>query len=92
MRLIDLDDGKHVFCGSDGEYEKWNIDPTAPTIEERKTGEWIETETVWTAVVGDTSFEIPSRICSVCKKPIAKIMWDNFCPNCGAKMEGEDDG
>lgn len=33
MRLIDLEDRAHVFCGEDGEYEKWNIDPDAPTID-----------------------------------------------------------
>ena len=32
-RLIDLEDRAHVFCGEDGEYEKWNIDPDAPTID-----------------------------------------------------------
>lgn len=26
MRLVDLDDDAHVFCGEDGEYQKWNID------------------------------------------------------------------
>ena len=32
MRLIDLDNDVHVFCGEDGEYEKWNID-TAKTVD-----------------------------------------------------------
>lgn len=27
MRLIDIDDDRNCFCGNDGEYEKWNIDP-----------------------------------------------------------------
>ena len=31
-RLIDLDDDAHVFCGHDGEYEKWNID-TSKTVD-----------------------------------------------------------
>lgn len=57
----------------------------------QRTGEWIETETVWTAFVGDTSFQIPASICSVCKKPIAKIVWDNYCPNCGADMRNNGD-
>ena len=27
MTLIDLDDDRNCFCGMDGEYEKYNIDP-----------------------------------------------------------------
>ena len=59
-----------------------------PTIEERKNGKWIDTDTVWTAICGDDSIDIPSKKCSECKKPIAQIMWNNYCPNCGAMMEG----
>lgn len=31
--------------------------------------------------------------CSICKYPVY-LMWDqtNYCPNCGAKMGGVDDG
>ena len=57
------------------------------SIEEPKVGEW-----VWMGDKGDSRF-----MCSVCKgkenvptimgKP---IVWD-FCPNCGARMKGEDD-
>lgn len=32
MRLIDLNDDAHVLCGEDGEYQKWNIDPSV-TVE-----------------------------------------------------------
>lgn len=41
MRIVDLDDDAHVFCGEDGEYEKWNID-TSKTIEAKpvKPVEW----------------------------------------------------
>ena len=31
MRLIDLDD--HIYCGMDGEYERWNIDPLVQSID-----------------------------------------------------------
>lgn len=58
----------------------------APTIEERKAGKWIDTDTVWTAIIGDNGFNIPAKMCSECKKPIAQIMWNNFCPSCGADM------
>lgn len=33
MRMIDLDDSRHCFCGDMGEYENWNIDPDIPTID-----------------------------------------------------------
>ena len=26
-RMIDIDDDRNCFCGNDGEYQKWNIDP-----------------------------------------------------------------
>lgn len=29
MRLIDLDDDRHVYTGDMGDYENWNIDPDA---------------------------------------------------------------
>ena len=68
----------------------------APTIEpERKTGKWIK------------GIDVPGRnpylhlsdalYCSVCHN---EAYWDtdygqqifDYCPNCGAKMEGEEDG
>ena len=33
MRLIDLDDERHCFICSDAEYDTWNIDPEAPTVD-----------------------------------------------------------
>ena len=33
MRLIDLDDDRHVYCGDSGEYERWNICTEVPVIE-----------------------------------------------------------
>jgi len=33
MRLIDLDDDRHCYVGNDGEYERWNIAPEAPTVD-----------------------------------------------------------
>lgn len=56
----------------------------APTIEERKTGKWIEQDDGWDGVYYE---------CSVCKEAFTLIDGNpsnnlyNFCPNCGAKME-----
>lgn len=33
MRLIDLDDDRHTYCGDDGEYERWSIDPDVPVVD-----------------------------------------------------------
>ena len=47
-----------------------------PTIEERKTGEWIP-------------FDIPWYQCSECGAVREnKSFMENFCPNCGADMRG----
>ena len=80
-RLIDLDDDRNIFCGHDGEYEKWNIDPD--TIEERKTGKWIEI----TPEEGNDIFTVK---CDQCGK--YDFFETNFCSNCGAKMNGGEEG
>ena len=90
MRLVDIDDDRNCFCGYDGEYEKWNIDPDVmkeaqPTIEpERKKGKWI----MW--------FK-PGREhceCSECKTEwyeedlyMGGNDFPKYCPECGAPMK-----
>lgn len=58
----------------------------APTIEERKTGRWIRTRMPLTGAI--------EHRCSRCDTPyyMAFAMEMNFCPNCGARMDGEHDG
>ena len=79
-RMIDAD-ALIAYCD-----EKWiplNIDAVneQPTIEERKTGKWIEkTE------VGDCS-TYHGRRCSLCGCWVG-MSRPNFCPNCGADMRG----
>ncbi len=81
MRLIDADELEKEFCsGCQYENNKYSncIDcalANAPTIEERKMGEW---------QIGKDKYGVYGE-CSVCKmRQYAGIM--NFCPNCGADM------
>ena len=106
MRLIDADALSnalyHEAFETDSDMQKWdsgcwirykmfeNAIEKAPTIEERKTGKWIEKDG-WN---GDVYYD-----CSACGESWTTIEgtpWDNdmnYCPHCGAKMEGsETDG
>ncbi len=47
---------------------------TLPVVEERKHGHWID-------------IDFDTSICSMCKNP--QEIETTYCPNCGAKMEGE---
>ena len=94
-RLIDADllgltDMEIIMC--DGDYKealRMLIDKIehAPTIEERKTGEWIVHQ----------PFEDGHKNCNVCIECSCCRTWfghdcyaeTNFCPNCGADMKGE---
>lgn len=57
-----------------------------PTIEERKTGKWIEVDDAYNRIRGR---------CSVCGWEAHMYEDDvvgmNFCPNCGADMRGEEE-
>lgn len=51
---------------------------------ERKRGEWID---------GREYINSRWKVCSICHKPAHDSCGgDNFCPNCGADMRGEQDG
>ena len=76
MRLIDAD-ALIAYCD-----EKWiplNIDAVneQPTIEERKTGEWVDFSM---SIKG-----VPTEACGVCGE-WSYGMGKNYCPNCGARM------
>lgn len=99
MRLIDADAFKKVLsehemkhdkrrsfddydCGAANAYEHANdLLDEMPTIEERPQGEWIDKTKVTDMSVW---FE-----CSLCGY---SLEWKetNFCPNCGARMRGEE--
>ena len=92
MRLIDADDLMRILI----EDEEYNRDipqradgirdtmisvMSAPTIEERREGKWIDR--------GIISFTMPHKVveCSICHSAI--IDGGNFCKECGADMRGE---
>lgn len=49
----------------------------APTIEPQRTGRWIDAQ-------------YPYSKCSICGEELDTLSYEaNYCPNCGARMEGE---
>jgi len=54
-------------------------------LQERKTGKWI--------IEKDCEGKTRTLICPFCKWKSGIHAWEdyNFCPNCGAKMEGYDE-
>lgn len=85
MRLIDADallkqiDIDSVKIGP-GQYgDEWRFMDTicnAPTIDPVRHGEWIATEDPWFSA------------CSVCGYLEYECNGGNYCPECGAKMDG----
>ena len=75
-RYIDLDDSECVYCGNDGDYEKWNIPDDMPTADvvPVKHGHWKDTGS--------------GQECSVCGE--IQYGYDSgrhYCQNCGAKVD-----
>ena len=84
MRLIDALELKRSISVSvlseDGK-RIFDIIDEQPTIEERKTGKWISLDD-FRGKYNDYGYK-----CSECGEH--SDYEENFCPNCGAKMEGE---
>ena len=60
---------------------------------ERKKGKWIEYEQEFMLEGHTETVQKTVRECSVCTAKIAGMVGImNFCPHCGAKMEGKQDG
>ena len=60
-----------------------------PTIEEHRTGRWIK-HTLWSEGCGMGESYGYYYMCSECGKEVRggyKKCSNNYCPNCGAKME-----
>jgi len=86
-RYIDLDGDDVVYCGSDGEYEKYNIPIDAPTADVRENvyAYWTDVEM---SVAGNGSAR-----CSGCGAIVHNNFSTriNYCPNCGSDMTRSSD-
>lgn len=87
MRAIDADELKKKAFGKRGGLIHTEDIDAMPTIEpERKTGKWIPHKSVFGGL-GELVYT-----CDQCGYNIG-FHKENFCPNCGARMqEGEDNG
>lgn len=89
-RYIDLDDDEIIYCGNDGEYERYNIptDIRTADVVERKKGEWVACDhDKWMHGV----YALRCLNCNggyhlSTEQTIGT--WD-FCPTCGADMRKE---
>ena len=72
----------HEKCTS---YEQTIVRLTESAQPERKKGKWIYTKK--RLIRGGY---VDASECSVCNKRIMPHLKPNFCPNCGAEMEGEE--
>lgn len=87
MKYATIDNEIGVFPIKIGFNDVKKVIDEQPTIEERKTGEWIP----------DPDRDGYGRyICSVCESPfeveevMGKPLW-KFCPMCGARMEAQNE-
>lgn len=99
MRLIDADKARAALeqairnCDINNVYDRYYCDGlqnaklclAQPTIEERKHGHWIEHPTLF-----------GTWVCSECGMTIYNFYKADklyiYCPKCGAKMDGENNG
>lgn len=87
MRLIDADELAVTYCEIDNQYhsEPWILDDIlaflndAPTIEAAPVvhGRWIPIP------------EYENKRCSVCRTVFSDFTLGYYCPNCGARMDGD---
>ena len=104
MRLIDADalmktlgitdmdcekcewgDYNHCIRGGDFE-DACSAIEDAPTIEERKKGEWIREDIVLTSI--PPQYQWHCSECGYFARGFSPTKLTNYCPSCGAKMEG----
>ena len=84
MRLIDVDAindfhidfSSYKECPDEDDIKAWLDEQTTIEAEPVRHGEW-----VWS--------ENGGYHCSVCDKRFGFVFDNNYCPNCGAKMDGD---
>lgn len=81
MKLIDADKLMENKFKNDISYNAFcNLVKRQPSIDAVKHGRWITVD-----------YEEPRRYgCSECKRLVWQL--ENYCPRCGARMDGEEDG
>ena len=97
-RVIDANDALEVlcnYCGVEGccpeggciEYQKISKLPTVDAVEVVH-GRWLNAQVETGDPFGYSTYEIDVFICSVCGVHFDVSECRNYCPNCGAKMDG----
>ena len=76
------DDDYDLGCRNQWEWDVKAIENLPPAQPEPKMGKWLDAN-----ICG----ELPVIVCDQCNTfyPLSFGEFHNFCPNCGAKMEGD---
>lgn len=92
-RYIDADaliaEYDRVHIGPPGGARKLMVDAPTADVAEVKHGEWIEKDCITESNRGRIIHYVTNK-CSVCGKWNGRHK-SNYCPNCGAKMDGKGD-
>lgn len=76
---------RHIMCGSCLLGTAFDVlEATQPVTPKQRTGKWID------GIIPNDSGGLPVIVCDQCNTffPLQFGDGHNFCPNCGAKMEG----
>lgn len=85
----------HDFCGRDADFENSCVAiKDTPTIDAIpvKYGKWNPGKEISRTMLGDETLaiEYDAFYCSACGRRYKEyVLIYNYCPNCGAKMDGE---
>lgn len=90
---IKREDAVEAFYTATGDGDKadWCVGvimsiPDADVVE-RKVGRWMPSTVIIPVKNTDGTYSnFGTLVCSSCNNPVALVVWDNFCPNCGADM------